>query len=394
MPSAPQTDSERYHVARALIDHTILPHLRPELELRILDMNTRRISSEQTIKVSEKGLSMPRFMWWEKEYVEHPYMRELPMKDLNQRFHDIVTNIVKTSEDGKVGMEVALSGVEWLRYQHHVLMEAKARELPYPLFLDKRHARDWNRDEFTSSVKGTHSAGAFQAVKAWAEGSGNHRFSVVKYGERRFMERFLRYGEILVRPSAAYNHAAFNRAQRDDENSVSVFGVRTGDGKAVPANDLPVWWGNRLSMNRYSASTDRDYMLYCMGTTLSPTLFSQFGETYDACILIHDLVEFAKRMDEGTRRRFPSGAFVHAHGRTTYIDPLNAIPPTPEPSKRTGAIPIPFLKHFRHAYQEEYRFVWVPTEPLRGFEEVLLSIGSIEDIAEIICLKDGAGRRA
>ena len=65
-------------------------------------------------------------MWLAKEYVEHPYMRALPMKD-----------------------------------------------------------------GFTSSVRSRHSAGAFEAVKTWVEGGGDRRFNVVKYGERRWMERLM-----------------------------------------------------------------------------------------------------------------------------------------------------------------------------------------------------------
>ncbi len=384
VPSAPRSDAERYHLAGVLVGHAGLPRLQRELDLRILDMTTKRLGEERTIEVGEGGLSMPRSMWWEKEYVERPYMRGLPMKGLNERFHDIALNLLKTTEGGKIGMNITSAGIEWGRYMQHVLEEAGARELPYPLFLDKRHAPDWTKDGITSSVTSGHSVGAFEAVKAWADGGGDHRFTVAKYGERRWMERLLSDGEILVRPSADYDDEAFNRAQRDDENSVSVFGARTGDGTAVPASDLPGWWGDRYSMTEFAAKMDRDYMLYCMARTLSPTLFSHFGEEYDACVLIHDFDEFARRVDEGTRNCFPPGEFLHAHCWTTYIDPLSAIQPTPKPRKRSTAIPIPFLKHFRYAYQKEYRFVWVPSEPRSGLEATCVRIGPLGDIAEII----------
>ena len=347
-------------------------------------MATRWVGKERTVEVDEGGLSMPRSMWWEKEYNEHPYMRALPMKDLNERFHDLALNLLQTSEGGKVGMEIASVGVEWGPYMQHVLQEAIARERPYPLFLDKRYAPDWTKDGFASSVKSRHSAGAFEAVKAWVDGGGDGRFAVAKYGERRWMERFFDSGEMLIRPSIDYDDNAFNRAQRDDENSVSMFGARTSDGSTVSVNDLPGWWGDRYSMTEFTTAMDRDYMLYCLARTLSPTLFSHFGDGYDACVLVHDLEEFAKRVDEVTRECFPAGEFVHGHCWTTYIDPLGAIQPTPEPPDRSVKITIPFLKHFRHAYQEEYRFVWVPSEPHRGFEATSVRVGSLRDIAEII----------
>ena len=347
-------------------------------------MNTEQGSRKRTTGGADQKLSMPRYMWWEKEYAEHPYMRSLPMKDLNERFHDLGSNMFMISGDGKVGIQTAYNGVEWARYLQHVHAEASARELPFPYFLDKRHAPDWSKDGFSSSVKSRHSRRAFDAVKAWADAGGDRQFSVVKYGEREHMEKFLRNGEVLVSPSVKFDDEEFNRALRDDENSIGIFGARMNDGTAVAANNLQGWLGDRYSMTNFSSTADRDYMLYCMSSALSPTLFSQFGNKYDACVLIHDMDEFVTRMDMGTRERFPQGEFVHGHCRTFYFDPLGAIPLIPKPPKKSSRIPIPFLKHFRHTYQKEYRFVWVPTEPRRGFERACISIGSLEDIAEII----------
>ena len=175
----------------------------------------------------KKRILMPRFMWWEKEYFEHPYMRSLPMKNLNERFHDLSSNMLVISDGGKVGIQIAASGVEWARYLQHVHAEASARELPFPYFLDKRHEPDWSRDGLSSSVKSRHSASTFNAIKAWADAGGDRQFSVVKYGKRGDMERFLRDGEVLVRPSTTFDDEKFNRAQRDDEEFRLKFSERS-----------------------------------------------------------------------------------------------------------------------------------------------------------------------
>ena len=325
---------------------------------------------------------MPRFMWWEKEYVEKPYMRALPMRDLNQRFFDIVVNSHEISKGGKLGIRVATRGVEWMRYFGHVTTEAKARELPYPLFLDKRHSPDYDKDNFASSVKGKHAERAYNAVDAWMK-KEDSEFYVVKYGERQHMEDFLGHGEILISPSPRFDDKAFGQAVRDDENTASFFGARTSDGRVIPAHDLPGWWGDRYSMIDFTSSMDRNYMMYCMAGSLSPTLFSHFGYSYDSCVLIHDMDEFVRRVETGTRGRFCPDGFVHGRGYVTYVDPLGAIQPIPDIPTGTK-VTIPFLKHFKHAYQEEFRFVWVPREPRGDFRNVCLRIGSIEDIAELI----------
>ena len=380
VPSLPKNDEERYHLARVLLGKTVLPALRPDLSIRILDITAKQIS-KQKLTVEVKSISMPRFMHWEKEYIENPYMRALPMEDLNQRFFDIIVNSHEINEGGKLGIGVGANGTMWLRFFQHVLMEAKMRELPYPYFLDKRYSLDWDEDSFISSVKGKHSSSAYDACTKWME-EKNNKFHVVKYGEYRYMKRFLKEGQMLIQPSDNFDDESYNQAVRDDENAISIFGARINSNEAIPAHDIR-GWGDRYSMAGLSSSMDRSYMMYCMTRILSPTLFSHFGP-YDSCVLIHDMGEFVKRLDEGTSRYFPTEGFVHARGNVTYIDPLGAIKFTANVQKKTNMI-IPFLKHFRHSYQDEYRFVWVPRTPKKhGLTKVNVSIGSLEDIAEII----------
>ena len=385
VPSPARTDPERYYLASVLVAQTVLPQLRPEAQLRIRNMTTRRLAArdqKKTVEVKENGLSMPRFMWWEKEYVERPYMRALPMKDLNQRFFEIVMNSHEISKGGKLGIRVATNGVEWMRYFGHITTEACARELPYPLFLDKRVSPDYDGDNFYAAVKGKHADRAYNAVEACLTRVDTD-FHVVKYGERGHMEDFLAHGEMLVSPSARFEDKAFGQAVRYDENTVSFFGARTSDGRVIPANDLPSWWGDRYSMIDFKWSMDRSYMMYCLAGSLSATLFSQFGRTYDSCVLIHDMDEFVQRVVAGARRHFPVSEFVHGRGPVTYVDPLSAIEPIPDVTTGTP-VTIPFLKHFKHAYQQEFRFVWVPKVARTDLQNTCLRVGSIEDIAELI----------
>ena len=383
VPSPARSDDERYHLARLVVLKTILPVLRPNIEMRVLDITTRRLDSSKCgIDVRDDGLSMPRFMWWEKEYVENRYMRALPMRDLNQRFYDIVVNSHDISEGGKLGIRMGTGGVNWMRYLQHVTTEARMRDLPFPLFLDKRYEPDYGKDAFTLSVKGRHSTRAYDGLSKWTA-DNESELHVVKYGERRFMEAFLKDGQMQISPSRRFDDEGFNQALRDDENSVTVFGARTSDGRVILAHDLPKWWGDRYSMIDFSSSMDRDYMIYCMARPLSPTLFSHFGRAYDACVLIHDMDEFVSRVHEGAKTDFPPTEFDHDQRYVTYIDPLGAIEPIPYVLAGRRAT-IPFLKHFKHAYQEEFRFVWLPKAPRRDFREVRISIGSLTDIAELL----------
>lgn len=383
MPDPPKTDDETALVAEALVAETVLPALEPDWQLRVLELNTKRLrTSQRTVEPYSDGLSMPRFRWWEKEYVENKYMRALPMRDLNERMFDILVNLQNITSGGKLGVRRTTGGVEWTRYFQHVLAEARFRELPYPLFVDKRHAPDWAEDAFVGSVAGNHAARAERAVGEWKK-TKRRDYQVVKYGEYEFMKAFLDNGEVQISPSRTFEDEQYVRALRDDENTMSAFGARDPDGYVVQARDLPDWWGDRYSMQEFTVSMDRDYLIYCMTATLSATLFSHFGQEYDACVLIHDAEAFARRLDEATRASFPSAQFVHAFSPVVYVDPLGAI--RVSPSLRDGTqVPIPFLKHFRYAYQDEVRFVWVPREPRQDLGRTTLSIGPLGDIAEIL----------
>ena len=327
---------------------------------------------------------MPRFMWWEKEYAEHPYMRSLPMKDLNHRFFDIMTNTHQISAGGKLGIQSPGEGIEWMRYFQHIIVEARMRELPFPLFLDNRYSPDWEHDSFTMSVKDRHSSRAFQALSTLNKMPPKYTY-LVKYGEYRFMKEFLRCGQMLISASKSFDDDTYNRALRDDENTVEIFGAPTSSGQIVPANRIAGAWGDRYSMRKFSSHLDRNYMLYCMAGTLSPTLFSHFGHNYDSCVIVRDLESLRTRVQEGARSHFPPSEFEHLAGWVTYLDPLGAIPlPNAHENLPSG---IPLLKHFRHAYQDEYRFVWMPRNKGSGLKNICLSIGSLSDIAEVIRLR-------
>lgn len=381
VPGPPASDAEQLHLARILVAQTPLPKLRPHLALRVLTSSSKDFDTPTPI-VAVTDLRMPRFMSWEKEYMENPYLRALPMREINHRFHDILANSHDITKDGKLGLGTTADRIEWMRYLQHVLAEVRTRDLPFPLFLDMRYSPTPEDDSFMSSVKGGHSRRAANAVATWMSNS-NSDFSIIKYGEYRYMKRLLDAGEMLIQPSRDFDKDSYNQALRDDENTISVFGVRTSDGSAIPAHDVP-GWSNQYHMQIFSSTTDRDYMLYCMACTLSPTLFSHFGQSYDSCILIHDADEFVKRVTEGTSAAFPPGDFVHAHGKVTYIDPLGAIPPKPS-IPEGAAIPIAFLKPFRHAYQDEFRFVWIPkTSTKKDLPQRTVRMGCLGDIAEIV----------
>ena len=121
-----------------------------------------------------------------------------------------------------------------------------------------------------------------------------------------------------------------------------------------------------------------DYYVLCCSHEFDYRLFSAFrnegGTVGDACLLIKEVDEFAKRLNSVVRERLKNWYF-HCNP-VGYFDPYNV---KPNQKINPGAI-----KDFKYAYQREYRFLWDPLSPGTALTDILkISIGSLEDIATI-----------
>lgn len=116
-----------------------------------------------------------------------------------------------------------------------------------------------------------------------------------------------------------------------------------------------------------------DYFVYCMTHAAAHRLFDDFG--YDACVAITRPREFLQRLIAAVKTALPD--WHVGSGRVKYEDPHFV-------SARD--LRIPMTKHFRYAYQREYRVFWVPQEPRKNLNPFFVELGSIEDCASLIIL--------
>ncbi len=93
----------------------------------------------------------------------------------------------------------------------------------------------------------------------------------------------------------------------------------------------------------------------------------------DACLVIHEPEVFADRINRAMTRYFPK--WRSDCNYVEYYDPLRVTPREIEPI---------WFKHFRYAYQQEIRLIWLPPEPVEKLDYVTVALGSLEDIAELV----------
>ena len=188
------------------------------------------------------------------------------------------------------------------------------------------------------------------------------------------MEALHRTGSLRVQPASFFRDERHVGAIRDDEQSfpLSFALSREGVMKIVknPKDVPPGIPDQRVDVQFQSPA---DYWLYCLSNSVEPRLFVDFAA--DACVIIRNRERFCRLLREASARDL-SGTIMR-QGPAMYVDPL-----LPE----SGDIFVPLCKHFRYAYQEEFRFCWLPLKPVRRLAHVDILLGSLEQISELITL--------
>jgi hypothetical protein len=102
-------------------------------------------------------------------------------------------------------------------------------------------------------------------------------------------------------------------------------------------------------------------------------LFEDFG--YDACAVIRDPSRFLRAFQAAGEKLFPGWQF--AYGPVVYRDPFH-------PIKEDDVL---YSKHFRYAYQCEFRVTWEHDPSLVGpLSPVFLELDSHSDCCDFLAL--------
>jgi hypothetical protein len=111
-----------------------------------------------------------------------------------------------------------------------------------------------------------------------------------------------------------------------------------------------------------------DSFILCCAYDYDEGLYDEF-EGANACLIIHDVEEFATRLHTAFEKVMPS--HVGANGRVTY-------------GKHQSAFGVLFSKPRSYIYQREYRFSWIPEKPIHLLEPAALINQDYDEIRAII----------
>lgn len=302
-------------------------------------------------------------------YQVRRYMDHLSDEDLEQRAKDICFNLAIGARADVLANPPPMG---WEQLWRDVVDEAKrrfgdvdgrwwAKQIDGECFAKWQARPHLPKDQAASLMQRAGTAGGF----------------FVRYSKRAYLEQLVSRGYVEVRPASSYDDPSLNEAIRDDELrlaiqpnpaeiKIEVFDSRTGEAKGSFA---PI--GSRVT-----SVAGSNYYVYCMSGVLAPHLFHDFDA--DACVLIRDPKVFVERLLDGLNSWLPHPSWGGDLETVKYVDPLN-----------TGIrqFKVYSAKHYRFAYQREFRIVWYPalTTPLMKLGTIRLELGSMRDCCELLC---------
>lgn len=301
---------------------------------------------------------------WRAQYWARPYLEHVPDAELYQRGHDIFSNLAATLDSVRSG-EDPPEATRWLSLWTHFLEESDRRFGILPAGFPPKFWDGYAQPPCSARI--THLA---LAARKRLPPSGTY---FVKYGEAGYLRSALETGRIQVSPASSYSHSS-NPALRDKELELdfnflpSELKMEVLDRRTRQSKGLITPIDNVIQQRM-----KRDYYVYCFSESYSPLLFAHFG--YAACLVIHQHEQFVERIITALEAQLPG--WVGALTPVSYIDPFNA---------KITEVDIYSSKHFRYAYEREWRIVWLTAKPVQTLSPKLVEIGPLTDLCELIDL--------
>lgn len=311
---------------------------------------------------------MKRHEFWRQQYRLRRYMEHLKEDDLQRRAKEIINNLTLLNEESKISpLPLSIKTEKWMILWTHVLEEFVIRFGPYPAGFTTGSMKDVKIPDPRSPL----APKAANAVKTTSFPRGDYLF---KYGKSKYLKQALNEKNIRISPVSSYNDPSLNPAIRDEELELSIYPspselkIKAYDGKTGkyksdihPENFV------------YTARSKTNYYVYCLSLSFAPRLFLDFNA--GACLVIRkpgEFIEMILSIFEGKMK-----GWTGSSEKVFYIDPLNC---------PTADIDIFSSKHFRYAYQREYRLIWLPPDPKQALDYVMLEVPDINEYCYLVDL--------
>jgi hypothetical protein len=303
------------------------------------------------------------------DYGRNRYLKQLSVEALGKRAEDIMCNVHVIDAQGLVSIDnTDPLSYYWLRLLAELDTELTMRFGPYP---NGRAQLKVDFRRLPKSLGSSHLGNSLEVSPLAMTDT-----PLVKYGDKQHLEDALSKGLLRIAPASIYDDPSLNPSMRDNE---LVGEVLTDD--SAPFNDLLMGIAPYSRPRRIiEARATSNYLVFCLSQVVARRLFLDFEKNY--CLLIHNREEFLRRVNEAMAGQLPDWAAKSEE--IEYYDPLMV---------NVAEVRMPFSKHFRYAYQSEFRLAWIPPTARRAIDYMNIGVSPLKDIAELVPLRTASGGR-
>lgn len=300
------------------------------------------------------------------EYRMDRYMRSATIEEIEERSRDIAINMMNVTDKGQLspGMPNNENSIWWELWTH-ILEEFALRSVNH-MPLDLMAQFPWI--SHPNPPLGLRILGKRKLPET---------DFIARVGQQQHMKAAFERGRVRIAPATSYADPSLNPAIRDEELSVTA--IRSGDTATIrpydPTTGLSGDPIEAIGNISFSKTMQENFFILCMTLGYEPRILDDFGAS--SLLVIHNVNRFLIRLEKAVRRLRPDLTLVARP--VSYYDPYRVQPKDME---------APFSKHFRYAYQREYRLVW--HKPGLGFDEepFFVEMGTLRDIAMLFNSRD------
>jgi len=279
-----------------------------------------------------------------------------------------MTNCITLTEEQKIGFLPTNEGcATWMRLWTDVLEEFVIRFGPYPAGFDD----SFMKDVVPPNFKWPYSATAIKKVKDLNLEMGK---CFVKFGKYKHLEKTIASGRIRFTGASSYQDPSLNHAIRDSELKIEIHAHPSTVTLTVidERSGKPKRQIEPIGNITFAQETSTDYYVYCLAQAFSPRLIGDFEA--DSMIVIQKPGEFLTRIMVALKNEMMHGwSFDNKNVR--YVDPLRS---------NRNDLDVFFNKHFRYAYQREYRIICLPKERIKKLDPIFVHVNGLREIATLV----------
>ena len=296
------------------------------------------------------------------------YLRSMPEEALSERLVHFMNVCVKLDQNSMVQLCATENPDMFMRLMD-ILAEIGLRHGRIEGTQSKTH---WDRKRNVMIQPSAEIAE--RAKRLEARIPKEHNGLLFRFSSYRYMEELLNDGGLLLQQASAFKDQE-NLSVRDDELKLEFDRyISAEEASSVPF--LPQLLATQQRTTQISISLEcPDFLTLCLTDAVNYRMISDWRA--EAAVIIHDPVEFGERLAKGARHILEMKKMTKLErGKVHYIDPY-----FPLTSKD-----VPFCKHFKFAYQREFRFVIRISEPV-DVDGRKIFVGSLADIATLVDLR-------